>query len=152
MPDPIAFSGSPLHRAAIERRDPAWLADRLADSAARFLPLYELDPLVKLGDTRALAWARGELFDDLAVRPEPMLLGLEDGVAHFAVDVSGVDDPVSTLGLEGLAAFEDLRSIAGELTSGEIAIFAHARSLVDWHARHRHCPACRGDTVTASNS
>ena len=49
---------------------------------------------------------------------------------------------------EGIAAFEDLRSIAGELTTGEVAIFAHARSLVDWHARHQHCPVCSGDTTT----
>lgn len=146
MSDPIAFSGSPLGRAAIERRDPAWIEGRLADPAARFLPFYELDPLVKVGEKRALAWARAELFDELDPRPEAMLLGVEDGIAHFAVDVSPVDEPLSTLGLEGIAAFEDLRSIAGELSMGEIAIFAHARSLVDWHARHQHCSACGGDT------
>ncbi len=149
MTDPIAFSGSPLDRAAIERRDPVWIEAQLADPAARFLPLCSLDPLVKLGETRALAWARAELFDDLDPRPKPMLLGVDDGIAHFAVDVSAVDEPVSTLGLEGIAAFEDLRSIAGELTGGEVAIFAHARSLVDWHARHQHCPACCGDTTPA---
>jgi len=147
MPDPIAFSGSPLDRAAIERRDPAWIEGRLGDPATRYLPLYELDPLVKLGEERALAWARRELFDDLDPKPEPMLLGLDDGVAHFAVDVSAVDEPLATLGVEGVAAFEDLRSIAGELTAAEVAIFAHSRSLVDWHARHRHCPVCRGDTT-----
>jgi NAD+ diphosphatase len=147
MSDAIAFSGSPLDRAAIERRDPVWIEDRASDPAARFLPLCALEPLVKLGETRALAWARAELFDDLDPRPEPMLLGIDDGVAHFAVDVSAVDEPLATLGVEGIAAFEDLRSIAGELTAAEVAIFAHSRSLVDWHARHRHCPVCRGDTT-----
>jgi len=146
MSDSIAFSGSPLDRAAIERRDPAWIDGRLEDPAARFLPLHALDPLVKLGETRELAWARAELFDDLDPKPQPLLLGVDEGIAHFAVDVSGVAEPLSTLGLEGVAAFEDLRSIAGELTPSEVAIFAHARSLVDWHSRHQHCPACSGDT------
>ena len=68
MTDPIAFSGSPLDRAAIERRDPVWIEAQLADPAARFLPLCSLDPLVKLGETRALAWARAELFDDPTAR------------------------------------------------------------------------------------
>jgi len=144
---PIAFSGSPLDRAAQERRDPAWLAAQRADPAARFLPLYRLDPLVKLGDDRSLAWARGELFDDIDPPPEPLLLGLDAGVAHFAVDVSAVDAPIATLGLEGLAEFAEVRGIAGALSAGAAAICAHARSLVDWHARHRHCPACSGATA-----
>ena len=88
MPDPIAFSGSPLDRAAIERRSPEWVSRQLADPAARFLPMHNLEPLVKLGDTRSLAWARGEMFDDVLPDRQPLLLGLDDGVAHFAVDVS----------------------------------------------------------------
>lgn len=147
MPDPIAFSGSPLDRAAIERRDPAWLAGRLADPATRYLPLYELNPLVKSDEPRGLAWARSELFEELDPKPESMLLGVDDGVAHFAVDLSAVDEPLATLGLEGIAAFEDLRAMAGDLTSGEVAIFAHARSLLSWHAHHRHCAVCGGNTT-----
>jgi NAD+ diphosphatase len=148
MSDSIAFAGSPLDRVAVERRDSAWVEAQLANPAARFLPLHALDPLVKLGETRALAWARAELFDDLEPKPQPLLLGVDEGIAHFVVDVSKVAEPLPTLGLEGIAAFEDLRSIAGELTTGEVAIFAHARSLVDWHARHQHCPVCSGDTTT----
>jgi NAD+ diphosphatase len=147
MTDPIAFSGSPLDRSAIERRDPAWVERLLAAPATRFLPLFKLDPLVKQAEGPALAWARWELFEDLDPKPEPMLLGTDGDVAHFAVDVSGLDEPLASLGLEGVADFEDLRKIAGELTTGEVAIFAHARSLLDWHARHRHCPACSGDTA-----
>ncbi len=30
-----------------------------------------------------------------------------------------------------------------------MAIVAHARSITDWHSRHRHCAVCGGDTVTA---
>jgi NAD+ diphosphatase len=148
MTKPIAFSGSPLNRCAIERRDPVWVEARRAETTARYLPFYKLEPLVKQEDGAALAWARWELFEDLDPKPEAMLLGVDEGVAHFAVDVTPLEAPLKTLGLTGVADFEDLRKFAGDLTSGEVAIFAHARSLLDWHARHQHCPACSGDTTS----
>ena len=35
---------------------------------------------------------------------------------------------------------------AAPLPAPDAAIAAHARTLVDWHARHRHCAACGGHT------
>jgi NAD+ diphosphatase len=147
MSDSIAFAGSPLDRCAVERRDAAWLEGRLSDPATRFLPLWKLDPLVKVGESRALAWARRELFDDVELSAQPVLLGLDGDVAHFAVDVSSLAEPLPALGLEGLAKFEELRAIGSELAPAEVAIVAHARSLTDWHQRHRHCAECGGATL-----
>jgi NAD+ diphosphatase len=144
--DPIVFSGSPLDRVDAERRDPQWLAARLSDEATRFLPLWRLDPLVKTGEPRELAWARRALFEDLDAVPEPFLLGLAEGVAHFAVDLSSLEKPMEELGLGAEARFEDLRAVALSLASQDAGIAAHARSLVDWHARHGHCAVCGGTT------
>jgi len=58
-----------------------------------------------------------------------------------------VNDPLTTLGIEGAAAFEDLRAIAPVLPSGEDGIAAQARSLTDWHARHQFCAVCGASTV-----
>jgi NAD+ diphosphatase len=120
---------------------------QLADPAARFLPMHNLEPLVKLGDTRSLAWARGEMFDDVLPDRQPLLLGLDEGVAHFAVDVSPLSEPLAQLGVESLARFEEIRGIAGQLSGAEVSVIAHARSLTDWHHRHRHCAAC-GEATT----
>jgi NAD+ diphosphatase len=147
MPDPITFAGSPLDRSTLERRDAAWVASRLADDATRFLPLWRLNPLVKLGEERSLAWARRELFDEVEPAPQPVLLGLDAGVAHFAVDVSALSEPEATWGLEGVACFEELRGIAAQLTPAEASIAAQARSLADWHVRHGFCSGCGGVTV-----
>lgn len=144
--EPIAFSGSPLDRVDRERRDPRWVAQCLADEATRFLPLWRLDPLLKLGEPRCLAWARRILFEDLDSVPEPLLLGTRDGVGHFAVDLSALEKPLEELGLAGEASFEDLRAVAHVLPGPETAIAAHARSLVDWNARHLHCASCAGAT------
>ncbi len=145
MPGSIVFSGSPLDRVEAKRRDEAWLAAQRASEDARFLPVWRLEPLVKTAEPRGLAWARPVLFEDMEP-PEPVLLGLADGVAHFAVDVSALEQPVVELGLEGAASFENLVAVAAQIPAHEAAIGAHARSLVDWHARHTYCAACGGPT------
>jgi len=147
----IAFSGSLLDRVSVERRDAAWIETLRKDAATRFLPLWRLDPLVKLdageGATRSLAWATQALFDGLDAEPPTVLLGLREGVAHFAVDVSSVDEPLARFGLSDVAAFEDLRGVVAWLAPGESGVAAQARSLVDWHARHGFCAVCGERTV-----
>lgn len=146
MPERMGFEGSPLDRAEHERRDDAWLQRQRRSEASRFLPVWRLLPLVKTGEARALAWARWSLFEDLDPAPQPVLLGLADGVAHFAVDVSRLEKPLAELGLEGVAAFEELRGLVAQLPAGEAAIAGHARASLDWHARHSHCAVCGGAT------
>ena len=67
-------------------------------------------------------------------------------LAHFALDISERAEPLAEFEWEGVASFPDLRTTAGRLPQGEAAIAAQARHLVDWHARHRFCPACGGGT------
>ena len=88
MSDPIAYAGSPLDRENLRRRSRDWLEEQGRSPASRYLPLFQLQPLLKLGDVRELAWAKREFFEDLDPLPEPVLLGTRDGVAHYAVDVS----------------------------------------------------------------
>lgn len=145
--DPIAFSGSRLDRASIQRRDAAWIERHLAADATRFLPLWRLNPLVKLAEPRALAWARRELFDGIDPAPEPLLLGVHEEVAHFAVDVSQVTEPEATFGVSDMARFEELRAVVTQLAVNDASIAAHARSLLDWHSRNGHCAACGARTV-----
>jgi NAD+ diphosphatase len=148
LPDALTFVGSPLDREASRRRDHAWVEARLADTESRFLPLWRLQPLVKHGAARALAWARRDFFADLEPRPEPVLLGSLGGVAHFAVDVSAAAKPEESFGVGDVARFEDLRGVVPLLAQEEAAISAQARALVDWHARHGFCAACGGATRT----
>ena len=151
MDTPIPFSGSPLDREALRRRDRAWLEARLVDPASRYLPVWQAKPLLKRegGPLRELAWAKREFFADLDT-PEPVLLGSSGGVAHFAVDVSVAEKPEVSFGIADVASFDDLRAAVALLPAADAAIAAHARTLVDWHARHRHCAACGGHTRSVS--
>src|SRR5262249_56128093 len=67
-----------------------------------------------------------------------ILLGLRDGRAYFALDATPVEAPA---GEE--TVLMDARAAASIIDNGEAAILAEARSLVDWHARHRFCAPCR---------
>ena len=71
------------------------------------------------------------------------LLGLRDGVAHFALDVSGVEDDL-TAGAE--RRYVDVRTAATLLSAEDAGITAQARSQVDWHARHGFCSVCGAPT------
>jgi len=138
----ITFSGNPLDRAEPRRHDETWLRDRLADEATRVLPVWRLSPLARTGEAPALAWARPSLLDGRDGRPEPVFLGVAEGVAHFAADFSDLADPLRAFGFEDVAHFPELRAVAGLLSPGDAAIAAQARHLVDWHARHGFCPGC----------
>jgi len=134
---PHTFAGNPLNRAEYERRDPGWLAARERDPASRFLPLRQLDVLLDGEDPARLAWVNGEAAAGLD--GPRFLLGLRDGAAHFAVDVS---EDHKDLAEDSDRQFVDVRT-AGMLVSAEDAgIAAQARAQVDWHARHGFCSVC----------
>ena len=144
------FAGDPINRADWQRRDPAWLSARLADESSRFLALSSLNPLVTSESSPQLAWQGQHLLAHQVAQFEPVLLGLVDDVAHFALDVGPDCDPVGTLGLTGSVRFEDARAIATELPGAEAGTLAHAKSLLDWHMRHRFCANC-GATTASGN-
>src|SRR4051794_29308789 len=77
-----AFSGSTIDRAGGRRADREWVAERLNDPSSRAIVL-----------TDGAVVVRGERLErlplDVATRAAsapPLLLGLEDGAALFAVD------------------------------------------------------------------
>lgn len=142
------FSGNPLDRAQQQRLDEAWLAASLEDPRTRFLPLHRLDVMVKKDGT-GLAWARRALVGRAGTTPAPILLGLRDDVAHYAVDVSALDDPAGSLGVAEVAEFTDVRAVAGSLVEADSGIVAQARALVDWHATHPFCARCGASTEVA---
>ena len=132
---PLAFAGHALDRADPVRSDPARLAE-LAHAEARLLRLDGLIP--RLGDDQRLQW--GRLGD--ANGAEIVFLGLSEGEPLFAaVPTEGDTDPAYTR-RETFAAL-------ALLPADELALYGGARSLLDWHARHRFCPQCGGATVLA---
>ncbi len=151
MSKPIVFSGSPLDRADTRRRDAGWLRERLADESTRILPVWKLAVLVREGTSPKLAWATPDLLEGRDAEADSVFLGIGDGVAHFAVDLSASADPLNEYGFAGVAHFPDLRATAAQLPPGDAAIAAQARHVVDWHSRHGFCPGC-GEKTRAKDA
>ena len=134
------FSGNPLDRAEPQRRDEAWLDAARHSDDARFLPFWKLNVLVR---DAHLGWLTAAQVADVTIEGEPVLLGIRDGAAHYAIDVSGIEDPLATINVPSGARFEDCRAAAMTMAeSTETGIIAQARAQVGWHVSHRFCSQC----------
>ncbi|MGE3597334.1 MAG: NAD(+) diphosphatase [Dehalococcoidia bacterium] len=145
MQERIPFSGNPLDRASNLRRDEAWINDQLGAQQSRYLAFWRLNVLVREAEQTELHWLDASVRDHLPFDATPFLLGVQEGVAHFAVDLSDLTDPISICGIEG-ADFTDARRIAASLPGGDAGILAQGRALLEWHARHRYCGTCGAPT------
>ena len=132
----LSFTGSRLDRADHVRADPERLAGYM-NWKARLLALYGLMPAV--ADDGGLAWGT---LADAAEDAELVFLGLDDGKACFAaVPPEGDASP--------RMANPQLWSLMATLRPDDLALYGGARSIVDWHARHRFCAQCGGGTRIA---
>jgi NAD+ diphosphatase len=135
MPRPfLGYTGNPLDRADHLRRDEAAIQAARMHPSARFLILDGLKPLMRM-DGADLYWARR------SECPSGMqlFLGLDnEGAPRFAVDGTPDDD------IEARAT--DARAAGAALGDERAAVVAQARSVLDWHRRHRFCAACGGPT------
>lgn len=145
---PNLLAGSPLDRAAHRRADAGWITARLADPRSLFIPLWRSESLIGGTDAApAAALPRGaDLAAQPAAAPNPSMpwafLGLWEGQAAFALDLSAEATPLSLLAAPGSARFADLRQVAAMLDPAEAALLAHARGLMHWRARSPFCCVC----------
>ena len=125
----IGFTGSLLDRADRLRHDADGLAAAQSDWRARLLKLTGLDP--EMDNQGKLVWA------SLADAPEDaelILLGLADGKPHFVA----LDPDLKPSRIRSPTLFRMLDLLAEE----DAATYGTARSLLDWHLRHRFCANC----------
>jgi NAD+ diphosphatase len=133
------FSGSLFDRADHLRGDAAALASLRQHPQARLLQLQGFDPALTAEGTlvwEGLQWQ--ELSDADAV--SLILLGLLEGVPHFvALQQHSAEAP--------LYRTPRTMEVLSVLGPQDMAIYGTARSLIDWHGRHRYCGKCGGATL-----
>ena len=132
----LSFTGSRLDRADHVRADPERLAGYM-NWKARVLALDGLIPA--LDDSNRLVWGT---LADVPEDAELCFLGLDEGKACFAA-VPPRGDATPRM------ANPQLWSLMATLPPDDLALYGAARSLTDWHARHRFCAQCGGDTKLA---
>ncbi|HYC14689.1 MAG TPA: NAD(+) diphosphatase [Stellaceae bacterium] len=148
MKPPNFYAANGLDRAGHRRRDPAWLAERLAHPESRFVPVWRSQSLIvgTSGGAPEAVLLRREAF--VAVEGEPILLGLREEHAYFALDLSAREVPLEAFRApqEPTAEFTDLRRVGPLLARPDGALLAYARGIVHWHGRHRFCAVCGSPT------
>ena len=146
MEEIYCFAGNPLDRVSQRRPDAGWVASLLADPATRVLPLHGLKPPVRHSSAAALDWQTVGPWQSLIDTGSTLiLLGIHDGRAFFALDAGSTEVPS-----DNGSVVMDARAAAPMIDGGEAAILAEARSLIDWHDRHRFCARCGTPSVVAS--
>ena len=124
------FTGAGLDRADHLRLDAERVADMMANGDARLLRLAELDPV--LDEDGRLAW--GPLDGG---EGDYLFLGLDEGAPLFA--------PLVRTEALGQRAWSVFRLLA-LMSPRDAAIWGAARSLNEWHNRHRFCGICGSAT------
>jgi len=127
----VGFTGSPLDRVEIARHDADALAALASNPNALLLDMPDYLPSTENG---ALAWTP---YTPLPPE-ERLLLGLIDGIPRFA----RIDPDAAAA-----RRWAELMTVLDTLPAGEAGIYAAARSVLDWHARHRFCANCGAKTA-----
>jgi len=131
------------------RRSSEQLAAAADAEETVYLPFHELNVAIVDGQPPELGWISRTAVRKIESQcPPPVLLGLMDDRAHFALDVSGLDSSVR-LSREPGWHYEDARRAAMALPAQATGIVAQARSQIDWHRRHQFCSVCARATSPA---
>lgn len=133
MPLPLGFTGARLDRADQLRTNAEAFATAIADPRATCLALDGIDFVP--GEGGGLLWEPLDPSDDRAL----MLLGIDDtGAPRFVRE--------APTGARVDARSRTVMRLLPLLSTEEAALYGGARSLVDWHARHRFCAVCGSPT------
>ena len=127
------FAGAGLDRAGERRTDAAWVAERLADPASRAVVVRKGE--IVADGSRLLRVPLA----DLEGASEPVLLGLQDGAALFAIEAGEAPG--------GRAV--GLREAGALLDQDEGGLAAYASGLLNWHRAHPRCSRCGAATDLA---
>jgi NAD+ diphosphatase len=150
MRAPNVFAAGSLDRQSHLRPDPDWLERLLHSPQSRVTLVWRTQSLVRLGDAPSAAHlelAQAPLAATSADDARTLVfLGARGERSYFALDVSDLDDPLSTLSEVVDVEFQDLRQAAALVEPEDGALLAYARAMMTWHQRHRFCGACGAPT------
>ncbi|MER7501856.1 NAD(+) diphosphatase [Nonomuraea pusilla] len=152
---PLLLARGTIDRSSALRADEQWLKRAWNDPSTRVLVIDNGHTLVRRNGDGVEAVLFGSAD---APEGERFLLGLELGVAYFAVaaplpgvprgDLNGrVTVPISLSDTpEGEPVAAGLRQVGGLLGDRDAGLLVHAVALEAWHTTHGHCPRCGART------
>src|SRR5476649_1998059 len=93
------YSSAEIDRASHEREDEERMIELASSGAARFVPIDSEKNLVKSGSNPEAVFLQGMMARAVAdAADHSIFLGYVEGTPYFAVDVTGKQTPLATLG------------------------------------------------------
>jgi NAD+ diphosphatase len=141
----LFYGGSGLDRAALLRRDAAWLETSVRQSDSTLLLVWRsLHVVLPEKPPRPLSLRADDGRGLLEQASELVFLGQRDGTSHFALDLSALEEGEVRQQTGGDLA--DLRFFGSLLPPEQAGQLAYARAILHWHRQHRFCGACGSPT------
>lgn len=142
----VTFGGSGLDRAAHLRNDPP---------RGNILPVWKGKPLLE-GEARTPVYLPSDHSVFRGADEPAVFLGMDDGTARFARDVSNWEpgEDTETVGqftdpseqrhpdLPDAQFFAELRANMLNLDARQAELVATGKALLEWHRTHRFCSKC----------
>lgn len=141
MRAPNFYVSAEVERLSENRRDQNWIDERLQSPRSTLLPTWRSKSLMAAGDalTPAFVPLSSAALDHCN---DPVFLGLRQGEAYFAADISHHESPP----FSEFGTYRDLREVGPLLPREEAAVLAYARAMTTWQSRHRFCGRCGNPT------
>ncbi len=163
------YSSEHIDRAAVQRRDEAWVDERLGSEETLFVPVWReknfVDRAEAEGDAeyrlsgavdappapdrrlRAVLLRADEVRPLLDGHRRAVLLGESGPHTYFALDLSDIADASAHRALAGRGEFVGLRRVGPLLDRFDGGLMAYARAMVRWHQQNTYCGVCGARTV-----
>ena len=129
------------------RTDHRFIEAALNNPTTRFLLCTGPDALLHpIDQPIAPLLLTGERIAELGICVEdPVFLGVEEGIPHFAIDLVSLPDEVrAALAADG--RWEALFAIQEPVDEAAWSLLAQGRALLTWNQRTRQCPVCGSPT------
>lgn len=141
MKTPNFYVSVEVERLSENRRDQNWIEEKLQSPRSTLLPMWRSKSLMLESD--ALLPAFVPITNNaLAHCTDPVFLGLRNGEAYFAADISHHESPPFV----EFGTFRDLREVGPLMPREDAAVLAYARAMTTWQSRHRYCGSCGSPT------
>ena len=145
MQNRLHYLGGTLNRATTERRNKDWVSEQLGHAETRVLPVWRDKNLI-IGEEAEAVMATGiEAREVLERAGQVVLLGVNDGIAYVAADLSHHEEE-ALVDLSGQSVFVDLRQVGPTMERHQATLLAYARGISFWHKRQRYCGDCGSET------
>jgi len=139
-----------LDRVSHLRKDEAWLKTQHDAEHTMVIPVWRsrnliANPAAPRGVMLPSGLATGQTRELIEISGATVLLGVRGGVAHFAIDISILEEH-EIRDLHDDSEFVDLRTVGAVLDTTEASILAYAKGIMYWHDRHKFCGLCGSPT------